>query len=285
MAVVHLDMPHCTSYLPTRLLQIFVAKIFERLVRKATLASAESFSSLPAISLGILYNRQRKGPIMTSREGQKGYRGLGMEGPIATWYARIMATDLDDYRRCARLVAGQVAANGHILELAPGPGYLAIELAKMGSYQVVGLDISRSFVKIAGEKAEQAGVSVTFRQGDAADMPFTSDLFDFVVCRAAFKNFAEPVKALNEIYRVLKPAGKALIIDLRKDYEEREIADHVRDKGPVNALIMKAIFKYFLKRRAYTKEAIESMIAQSKFARCDIRLNSIGFELWLRKGA
>jgi ubiquinone/menaquinone biosynthesis C-methylase UbiE len=222
---------------------------------------------------------------MTTHESQKGYKGFGMEGPIATWYAALAAADIDDYRRCARLVAGQVAANGHILELASGPGYLAIELAKIGTYQVVGLDISKSFVKIGARKAEQASVSVTFRQGNAADMPFDGNSFDFVVCRAAFKNFAEPVKALNEIYRVLKPAGRALIIDLRKDYGDKEIAAHVRDKGTLNALIMKAIFKFLLKRRAYTKEAIERMAGQSTFGGCDIRLDSIGFELWLQKSA
>lgn len=54
-----------------------------------------------------------------------------------------------------------------MLEVAPGPGFLAIELAKLGSYHIVGLDVSKSFVRIATENATKAGVEVTFREGDA----------------------------------------------------------------------------------------------------------------------
>ena len=48
-------------------------------------------------------------------------------------------------------------------------------------------------------------------------MPFDSGSFDFVYCRAAFKNFSEPIRAIDEMNRVLKPGGKAVIVDLRKD--------------------------------------------------------------------
>ena len=40
-------------------------------------------------------------------------------------------------------------------------------------------------------------------------------MFDFLLCRAAFKNFGQPVRALQEMCRVLKPGGRGLIIDLR----------------------------------------------------------------------
>lgn len=53
-----------------------------------------------------------------------------------------------------------------------------------------------------------------FRQGDAARMPFEDETFDFIICRAAFKNFAQPITALDEMNRVLKTGGKALILDL-----------------------------------------------------------------------
>jgi 2-polyprenyl-3-methyl-5-hydroxy-6-metoxy-1,4-benzoquinol methylase len=40
-----------------------------------------------------------------------------------------------------------------VLEVAPGPGFLAIELAKLGPYRIVGLDISETFVRIAADEA------------------------------------------------------------------------------------------------------------------------------------
>ena len=107
--------------------------------------------------------------------------------------------------------------------MAPGPGFLAIELAKLGDYQVW-TDISKTFVQLATENARKAGVRVAFHLGNAASMPFDHDTFDLIVCRAAFKNFSEPVRALSEMYRVLKPGGKAIIIDLRPDASPTDIA-------------------------------------------------------------
>jgi ubiquinone/menaquinone biosynthesis C-methylase UbiE len=79
----------------------------------------------------------------------KGYKGLGMNGFIATWYAKNTQKNMAAYHRAAQQVAERVSDGATILELAPGPGYLAIELAKLGTYRIVGLDISATFVEIA----------------------------------------------------------------------------------------------------------------------------------------
>lgn len=118
-------------------------------------------------------------------------------------------------------MAAALNAGSRVLEIAPGPGLLAIALAKLTGGRVTGFDISRSFVQIASDNARKAGVEVDFEQGDAADLPVLDDQFDFIACRAAFKNFTRPLVALNEMHRVLKPGGTALIIDLRKDYSPR----------------------------------------------------------------
>jgi ubiquinone/menaquinone biosynthesis C-methylase UbiE len=88
-----------------------------------------------------------------------------------------------------------------VLEIAPGPGYFAIELAKLGDYRITGLDISKTFVKIAKRNAAQANVRMDFHQGNASGMSFKSDSFDFLLCRAAFKNFGAPLGALREMHR------------------------------------------------------------------------------------
>src|SRR5262249_33479873 len=118
----------------------------------------------------------------TPRPG-KAYRGMAMEGFIARWYAKNTARDVKRFRAAADLVAAQLAPGGMVLEVAPGPGYTAIELAKRGDFQVVGLDISESFVRMAAENAAKAGVSVTFRQGNASAMPFDANSFDFIFCQ------------------------------------------------------------------------------------------------------
>src|SRR5438132_1631708 len=126
--------------------------------------------------------------MSAKQKAYKAYKGLPMEGFIATWYANTTRGDKRRFESTVRTVAAQVALGSSILEVAPGPGYLAIPLAKRGTYQVSGLDISKSFVRIARENARQAGVEIDFRHGDAAHMPFPDESLDFVVCTAVFKN-------------------------------------------------------------------------------------------------
>jgi ubiquinone/menaquinone biosynthesis C-methylase UbiE len=208
-----------------------------------------------------------------------------MEGPIARWYASLTRRSLNEFTALAERVAREVPAGGRVLEVAPGPGYFAIELAKRGSYHITGLDISHSFVEIARQNANQAGVDVCFRQGDAANMPFEDESFDFLLCRAAFKNFTHPVQALQEMCRVLKPDGKAVIIDLRKDASTECINEALNNMGlgAVNKVLTKLTFRFMLLKRAYTRKQFEEFLSQTRFGSVDIRENLIGFELVLQR--
>jgi ubiquinone/menaquinone biosynthesis C-methylase UbiE len=214
----------------------------------------------------------------------KPYKGMAMEGVIARWYTNIRKDDAE-LEPLVRQVCDRLPAGSRILEVAPGPGYLAIELARQGSYQVVGLDISASFVQIARAKATQAGVAAEFHHGDAAHMPFGDSTFDFIVCRAAFKNFTEPVQAIREMHRVLRLGGTALIIDLRGDASPHDIRIAVGNMGlnAINRLLTQATFKRFLLKNAYTGAQIREMVAQTPFTSCDIREDAIGMEIWLEK--
>jgi ubiquinone/menaquinone biosynthesis C-methylase UbiE len=213
----------------------------------------------------------------------KAFKGVGMEGFIANWYARQTGKNLDEFKKLARQLSSQIKAGDRVLEIAPGPGYLAIELFRLTRCRMIGLDISRTFVGIANANAEKAGVDICFEQGDAADMPYPANAFNFIVCRAAFKNFARPLMALNEMHRVLKPGGTALIIDLRKDFSPQAIREYTEGKGLVNGAIIKWTFNTMLKKRAYTQEGITKLASQSNFGDSELRLDPIGFELWLRK--
>jgi ubiquinone/menaquinone biosynthesis C-methylase UbiE len=212
-------------------------------------------------------------------------KGVGMEGFIANWYARQTAKDMDRFKSTAQRLAPYIQRPSCVLEIAPGPGYLAIELVKLTGCRMVGVDISRTFVRIANENARKAGVEIAFEQGDAADLHLADDGFDFIVCTAAFKNFARPLAALNEMHRVLKPGGAALIIDLRKDFSPQAIKNYVAGKGLINGAIMVWTFNTMLKKRAYTAEGISQLAAQSEFRHGEVRLDSMALELWLRKPA
>jgi ubiquinone/menaquinone biosynthesis C-methylase UbiE len=216
---------------------------------------------------------------------EKAYKGLPLTGFLARWYARNTGKHIDDYRQAARRAAEQLHDGNDVLEVAPGPGYFAVELARLGRYHIVGLDISETFVKIATENAKRAGVDVEFRHGNASAMPFHSGSFDFIYCRAAFKNFNEPVRAIDEINRVLKPGGTAVIADLRKDATVREIAAAVSEMGlgPFNAMLTRLIFKHSLLKRAHSEDDFRRMVAQTQFVTCEIKADSIGMEISLVK--
>jgi ubiquinone/menaquinone biosynthesis C-methylase UbiE len=213
----------------------------------------------------------------------KGYKGVGMEGFLATWYARQTGKDIERFRTLAHKLAPQIKPRDRVLEIAPGPGYLAIELAKLTGCRMIGVDISRTFVRIARDNAQAAGVDIAFDEGDAAALPLPANAFALIVCCAAFKNFARPLAALDEMHRVLKPGGTALIIDLRKDFSPREIDAYVRDKGLINGALIKLTFNTMLKKRAYTCDAIAQLASQSLFGRGEVHRDALAFELRLHK--
>jgi ubiquinone/menaquinone biosynthesis C-methylase UbiE len=216
----------------------------------------------------------------------KGYKGMGMEGRIADWYARNTARDMPDFVALAQRVTAALPAGSRILEVAPGPGYLAIEIARSGEYQVTGLDISNTFVEIATRNARVAHVDIDFRQGNASAMPLPENTFDLILCRAAFKNFSQPVAAMNEMYRVLKPGGWALIVDLRKDASMDDINAYIKhsDLGWANSVIYKVTFRYLLLPRAYSRQQFVDMASNSSFGGARINASGVGFEVTLQKG-
>ena len=216
---------------------------------------------------------------------QKAYKGMGMEGSVARWYEKTTRKDMPEYQRLAAQIDEMLPAGGDILEVAPGPGFLSIELAKRGRQRVTGLDISKSFIDIARKNAIEARAEVDFRQGNASQMPFAASTFDFVVCRAAFKNFSEPVGAIAEMQRVLRPAGRGVIIDLRRDVSMTSISNYVDSLGGSiwNGILVKLVFRFMLIRRAYTIAEFKDMLAGVPFKRAWIEENPVGLEAWFEK--
>ena len=216
---------------------------------------------------------------------RKAYKGLPMEGPIASWYTRITLKDIQRHKLMAAQLVNKIPAGGRVLEIAPGPGFFCIELAKLGSYQITGLDISKSFVEIAHRNAVQAGAQIDFRQGNASEMPFEDGSFDFTFCQAAFKNFSEPVRAIAEMYRVLRPGGTAVIVDMRRDASQAEIDTEVDGMhlAPLDRFMTRATFRFMLLKSAYSAAEMRAMVAQTPFGTGRLDIGGIGFQLWLKK--
>ena len=222
---------------------------------------------------------------MDTMKTTKAYKGLPMEGMIASWYAKTTLKDLKRHKLMAKRLAEKIPANGKVLEIAPGPGYFCIELARLGGYKITGLDISKSFVEIARKNAREAGLKIDFREGNASAMPFKDNTFDFTFCQAAFKNFSEPVNAIAEMYRVLRPGGLSVIADLRRDASPEEISREVKGMGlnRINEFLVRWTFDQMLLKSAYSVDEIKKMVAQTPFGKCKIDVDGVGFQVWMEK--
>lgn len=214
---------------------------------------------------------------------RKAFRGMPMEGWVAHWYDGISRRERDETKALALQVAERLPAEASVLEVASGPGYLAVELAKLANYLITGLDISETLLQIASMNATREGVQVDFRHGNAADMPFKDDTFDFVICRKALQNFTEPVEALREMRRVLKASGTAYLIDLRPDVSSRVLNEHVRriSAGLANWLVNQFAYRAIVKRRADSKTQLAQLVAASGFRRSEFREGPMFLEAWL----
>jgi len=218
------------------------------------------------------------------RIGRK-VKDLGITGPFTRWYDKnTREKRIEEMREYANEVKKHLTDNAKVLEVAPGPGYFSIELAKMGNYNITGMDISADFVEICKTNAKRENISVNFLQGNVSKMPFEDNTFNFIFCSAALKNFKEPVMALCEMYRVLKNNGIVLIVDMNHDVS-KETLNEAAAKGSKHGFerwFMKMTFKV-LCNAAYSKNELENIIKQTAFNRNEIKEGGIGFYIYLYK--
>lgn len=209
-----------------------------------------------------------------------------MTGSSARRYAKLRGSDaqLEVYRQQAERLAETLTDGATVLEVAPGPGYFAVELAKHGNFHITGLDVSATFVILAQQLAQRSGVSVDFRLGDVAAMPFGDDQFDLIICQAAFKNFSQPLTAINEMHRVLRPGGRAIIQDMSSDADGSAIKAEVASMkvGWLAGLTTRVILTG-LRRRAYTAPQLEQLGQRSEFGTATVTAEGIGLEVTLTK--
>lgn len=125
------------------------------------------------------------------------------------------------------VLAGIAAQPGErIADLGAGPGMLAAELARAvgPSGQVRGIDISQPMANLAQRRC--AGFPwVDLGVGDVTDLPYADDEFDAAVSTQVYEYVPDVAAALGELRRVLRPGGRALILDTDWD----TLIWHVRD--------------------------------------------------------
>ena len=122
-----------------------------------------------------------------------------------------------------------------VLDLATGTGDVALHLAKEPRIKkITGLDLSKKMIEIGKEKVLKKNYQnkISLQIGDGMDLPVENNSVDVVTLSFGIRNFSNPFKGLQEIYRVLKPGGRVLIMEF---------------SIPKNKLVRESYFFYFRK--------------------------------------
>lgn len=162
------------------------------------------------------------------------------------------------------------------LEIGPGPGYLGLEwLKKTEGTTLRALEISADMIEMAEKNAGEYGLQnrVKYVEGDAQKMPFEDNTFDGVFTNGSLHEWSQPNRIFNEVYRCLKPGGKYLISDMRRD--------------------MNPFVKWFLKlmtkpkeirpglissiNASYTVQEIQSILSKTDLKSSKVKKTTMGF--------
>jgi len=133
------------------------------------------------------------------------------------------------------------AARGRLIDVASGPGVVTAALAPNAA-SIVAFDATEQMLETAKARCARAGLSnVEFQSGDAESLPFADAQFDGAVTRAAVHHFADPQRAINEMFRVLRPGGTVVIADVisSEDADESRLhnaIERLRDPSHVRML-------------------------------------------------
>lgn len=132
----------------------------------------------------------------------------------------VMSMGVHRFWKYYAILAADVRPDMHILDLASGTCDLAIKMGKKlaGTGRLVASDINDSMLSIGRDRMTDNGLvkNVEFQLANAEELPFGDNSFDLVTMAFGLRNVTNKDKALAEIYRVLKPGGKCLVLEFSK---------------------------------------------------------------------
>ncbi|WP_280122131.1 bifunctional demethylmenaquinone methyltransferase/2-methoxy-6-polyprenyl-1,4-benzoquinol methylase UbiE [Duncaniella muricolitica] len=137
--------------------------------------------------------------------------------PAYDFMNRAMTMGIDRLWRYKAVRLLRDCQHDDILDIATGTGDLAIKLAReLDPIAVTGVDLSEGMIEIGRAKVAKEGLQevVTLGIGDCLLLPFTDASFDVVTCAYGVRNFADLLAGYREMHRVLRPGGRAVILEL-----------------------------------------------------------------------
>jgi SAM-dependent methyltransferase len=148
-----------------------------------------------------------------------------------------------------------VSTEMSVLDVACGPGYVSAAVKKLGA-NPTGIDFSRKMVAIARSMFPE----VTFREGDAQELPFTDASFDRVLMNFGLLHLSQPEKACAEAFRVLRPRGKfgfTIWAELHENPGGKIVNDAIEAHGDPNVEMPEGPSKFLYADRQECRKILE----------------------------
>lgn len=128
----------------------------------------------------------------------------------------VLSLNID--KRWRRLVAAELrdileSEDAIVLDVACGTGDLSLELNKNSKAQIIGTDFCRPMLEVARQKNPAGDDDIPYVEADAMALAFADDSFDAVTIAFGLRNLPNHLNGLKELYRVIKPGGKLIILE------------------------------------------------------------------------
>ena len=165
---------------------------------------------LSALALAVRLGTARRGQRKTRADETPAARQRRVWNQAAPGYDRQIAFFERTWFSGGREWLGQ-RSRGEVLEVAVGTGRNLPFYA--GEVSIAGVELSPGMLSLARRRAAELGREADLREGDAEQLPFADASFDTVVCALGLCTIPSPVTAVAEMYRVLRPGGRLLLLD------------------------------------------------------------------------
>lgn len=190
---------------------------------------------------------------------------------MAPFYNRMVWNAVEDVVG-EMLGSSEIPDNARVLDVGAGPGYatrLAAERHPASTF--IGVDYSPVQVRLARKyMAARPLPNCSFEPGDAMELPFEDDSFDYVISVASIKHWPDGVRGLKEISRVLKPGCGAHIGEADRECDRRDFEEFARvfmSPWWVNRAFLGPILKDAVFGQSYSRAELERMAREAGFER------------------
>lgn len=196
-----------------------------------------------------------------SREDEDTIMKSRMEKMVNSYdkYMNKITLGREDALRTMTVTLAQIKPGDCVLEIGCATGTLSLAAKRQAGAtgSVSGIDIIPGMIEVSRNKAAQAKLDVTFQLGNIEDIPFPNEYFDVVMCSFMIFHMSEKVrnKGIKEIYRVIKPQGRLLVLDLALPTQ------------PASRRILKLLLGFMLK---HDLKELQPIMESSGFSQIEI---------------